>query len=122
MVRFTLAVALGLMPVVLAGQVLASPMGQEGLAQGGDDLFKRVMDALSALAHRIGQAVVELLRMAFPGLSVPEGLVDWIGFLTLLTALLVLVEVTKRLVWYLVVAGWLIVLIRLGVEVAHTLS
>lgn len=70
-------------------------------------------------AHWAGELIVALLNTMLP-LQTPESLVNPIGFLTLLTVFLVVAEVAKKITWLVVVVGWLLIIIRIGLEVAQT--
>ena len=46
-------------------------------------------------------------------MTVPDELVDPIGLLAILTIFLAAATIAKRLVWIVVIAGWVLILIRL---------
>lgn len=48
----------------------------------------------------------------------PDGLSDPLGILVLLTAFMAVAEVAKRVTWFLVVAGWVLIFIRMGMIIA----
>lgn len=68
------------------------------------------------LAHWIGQGIVALVEHIVP-LQTPAQLVDPIGYLALLTLLLLVSEVAKKLVWGVVVVGWVLIGIRIALEI-----
>lgn len=68
------------------------------------------------LAHWVGGVIVGLVEDIVP-LQTPAQLVDPIGYLTLLTVLLLVSEIAKKLVWGVVVVGWVLIGIRIGLEI-----
>ena len=68
------------------------------------------------LAHWIGALIVHLVESIVP-LQTPAQLVDPIGYLALLTVLLLVAQIAKKLVWYVVVVGWLLIGIRVLLEI-----
>lgn len=70
-------------------------------------------------AHWIGGLMVNLLQDFFP-LHDPEKLVDPIGYLVLLTAFLIVAEIAKKIVWLVVVVGWLLIIVRIVLEASQT--
>jgi hypothetical protein len=56
--------------------------------------------------------IVHLLAQVLPTTRVPTDLVDPIGYLALLTAFLVLVQVAKKVAWILVIVAWALILVR----------
>ena len=68
------------------------------------------------LAHWIGGMIVNLVESIVP-LQTPAQLVDPIGYLTLLTILLLVAQIAKKLVWGVVVVGWVLIGIRVLLEI-----
>jgi hypothetical protein len=62
--------------------------------------------------------VVYLLGRVLPTAKVPTDLIDPIGYLAILTVFLILVQVAKKVAWIVVVAGWVLIVIRLFLGVA----
>jgi hypothetical protein len=48
---------------------------------------------------------------------VPESLVSSIGLLAVLSVLLGVAEVAKKVVWAIVIAGWVLVIVRIAIVV-----
>lgn len=63
-------------------------------------------------AHWIGGLIVNFLQDFFP-LQEPEKLVDPVGYLVLLTLFLIVAEIAKKIVWLVVVVGWLLIIVRI---------
>lgn len=98
-------------------------IGLVGQAGGGSDglrsFFDQVLTFLYTAAHWLGQ-VVENIVQAIVGYALPTDLIDPIGFLILLTIFLAISEIAKRLAWVIVVAGWVLIVIRIVLEVLRT--
>lgn len=76
------------------------------------EILSAVLTFLYSLAHYVGMLVVHLLAQVLPTARVPSDLVDPIGYLALLTAFLVLVQVAKKVAWILVIVAWALILVR----------
>lgn len=82
------------------------------------EILNAVLTFLYSLAHYIGMLAVYLLGRVLPTARVPADLVDPIGYLAILTAFLILVQVAKKVAWVVVVAGWVLISIRIFLGVA----
>lgn len=67
-------------------------------------------------AHWLGGLIVKLVEEIVP-LQTPGQLVDPIGYLALLTILLLVAQIAKKLVWGIVVVGWILIGIRIVLEI-----
>jgi hypothetical protein len=76
------------------------------------EILSAVLTFLYSLAHYVGMLVIYLLTQVLPTAKVPTDLVDPIGYLALLTAFLILVQVAKKIAWILVILGWALILVR----------
>lgn len=76
------------------------------------EILSAVLTFLYSLAHYVGMLVIYLLAQVLPTAKVPTDLVDPIGYLALLTAFLILVQVAKKIAWILVILGWALILVR----------
>lgn len=70
-------------------------------------------------AHWIGGLIVNFLQDFFP-LQEPEKLVDPVGYLVLLTLFLIVAEIAKKIVWLVVVVGWLLIIVRIVLGAMQT--
>jgi hypothetical protein len=68
------------------------------------------------LAHWLGDLIVGQVSTIVP-LRTPEQLIDPIGYLILLTVLLLVAQIAKKLVWGVVVVGWVLIAIRILLEI-----
>lgn len=78
-------------------------------------LVHNILTFIYFLAHQTGLWVVKILQAAFPRTAFPEGVVDAIGFLSILTLFMFLVSVAaaKKITWIVVCAGWILILVRI---------
>jgi hypothetical protein len=81
-----------------------------------DGLLDQFLAFVYTLAHWVGGVIVERVDSIVP-LQTPGQLVDPIGYLTLLTVLLLVSQVAKKLVWGIVVVGWVLIGIRIVLEI-----
>lgn len=110
-----LVVALVLL--LIAGLALAAqPEGEkkEKPTQDYKGAFNKILEFIYTIAHFIGEGIVNLVRVIVPSATIPGDLTDPIGVLALLTGFLALAEIAKRVTWIVVIAGWLLIGIRLA--------
>jgi hypothetical protein len=77
------------------------------------EILSGVLTFLYSIAHHVGMLVVFLLGQLLPAAKVPADLVDPIGYLALLTAFIILVQVAKKIAWIVIVIGWVLILVRI---------
>jgi hypothetical protein len=77
------------------------------------DILSALLTFLYSIAHYVGMLVVYLLGRILPATKVPSDLVDPLGYLALLTAFLILVQVAKKVAWIIVLAGWILIFVRI---------
>jgi hypothetical protein len=77
------------------------------------DILSAILTFLYSIAHYVGVFVVYLLGRVLPATKVPTDLVDPLGYLALLTAFLILVQVAKKVAWVIVLAGWILIFVRI---------
>lgn len=78
--------------------------------------IEQLLTFFYTLAHWVGGLIVKLVEEIVP-LQTPSQLIDPIGFLTLLTVLLLVAQIAKKLVWGIVVVGWILIGIRIALEI-----
>ncbi len=76
---------------------------------------------IDTLAKLVGGVIVKLVESIVP-LQNSEQLVVPIGYLTLLTVFLLVSEIAKKLVWGVVVVGWVLIGIRIILEILEKQS
>jgi len=77
------------------------------------EILSSILTFLYSIAHYVGMLVVYLLGRVLPTARVPVDLIDPIGYLALLTAFLILVQVAKKVAWIIVLVGWILILVRI---------
>jgi len=82
------------------------------------EILSAVLTFLYSLAHYVGMLVIYLMGQVLPAARVPTDLVDPIGYLALLTVFLILVQVAKKVAWIVVVAGWVLIAVRIFLGIA----
>ena len=81
------------------------------------EILSGLLTYLYSIAHYVGMFVVYLLGRVLPTARVPTDLVDPIGYLALLTAFLILVQVAKKIAWILVIVAWVLIIVRITMGV-----
>ncbi len=92
-----------------------SPLPPDAPPIPPDGFLDQLLAFIYTLAHWAGQVIVKVLDNLLP-LQTPSELVDPIGFLTLLTAFLIVAEVAKKITWLVVVVGWVLIVVRIILE------
>jgi len=78
-------------------------------------LLHNILTFIYFLAHQTGVWIIKVIQAVFPGAAYLGNLADPLGFLFILTVfmLLVGVDVARKIVWIVVVAAWILLLIRI---------
>ena len=71
---------------------------------------------LYTLAHWFGSFVADIISTIL-NYQIPQDLVDPIGILILLTLIMAVAEVAKKLSWLVIVVGWILILLRVILEI-----
>jgi hypothetical protein len=79
------------------------------------DLISQILGLVDVIAQFLGRLAVRGLHFIVPAGAAPPDLAAPIGWLILLTALVALSEVAKKVVWIVVGVGWLLVVLRIVV-------
>jgi hypothetical protein len=87
----------------------------EGAKTSLRSFLDQALTFLYTAAHWSGQFVANIVQ-TIVGYQLSAELIDPIGLLILLTVLLVVSEIAKRLVWIIVLVGWLLIVIRIALE------
>jgi len=87
----------------------------------GGDLGSQLLSFIDSAAYLIGSALAWLIGLVLPG-SVNPSLVKPLGYLGLITLLLLLfnlLEAARKLIWLVVVVGWVLMVARILLEAFH---
>ncbi len=92
---------------------LAQAATQTSGSMSAQDVVDQLLSFIYSLGHLIGEGIVRLVVTILPSMQFPQDLVDPIGLLAILTIFLAIAAIAKKLVWIVVIAGWVLILIRL---------
>jgi hypothetical protein len=84
-----------------------------GVAPMKPDLLTQILGFLSTFARFVGQVIVDLIHNILPSVTTLQALAEPIGYLALLTVFVVLVSAARRIALVILVAGWLLIFVRL---------
>ena len=72
-----------------------------------------IFSPIYAIGHMVGVIVATLIQM-LSGVVLPGTTVDTIGLLTIVTVLLSIAEIAKKIAWGIVTICWAFVMIKIG--------
>lgn len=80
-----------------------------------NEILHHILTFIYFIAHQTGVWVIKLVQSIFPRVVFLESVVDPLGFLVILTVFMLLVgmEVTRKIVWIVVCAAWILLIIRI---------
>lgn len=103
------------------GPAVAEANAKEKVSEELKGPMDKISSYLYTTAHWVGKQVRKGVNDILPEeAQLPDSLVDPIGFLILLTVFLAVAEVAKKITWFLVMAGWLLILVRIGIMIAES--
>ena len=77
------------------------------------EVFNEILTFIYGIAHLIGSGIANVLLFVFPDVEIPLNIIDAIGFLSVLTIFLILVQAAKKVAWIIVIIGWILILVRI---------
>ena len=77
------------------------------------DILTILMTFIYTIGHLIAEKVV-LIIVEISGVAIPPTIVDTIGLLIVLTIFLSLAEVAKKIVWIIIMLGWILIILRIA--------
>ena len=81
---------------------------------GVDSILTQLLQFLHTASDWAGSLVASGIRSILPSLTIPESLASSIGLLAIVSVLLGIAEVAKKAVWAIVIAGWVLVVVRIS--------
>lgn len=90
-----------------------SPSQQLPDTETARDLFSQILGFLYTIAHWLGQGIVNIVQGIIPSLQIPASVVDPIGVLAVVTVIMLIAEVSRKLIWLIIGLGWALIVIRL---------
>ena len=104
----------GVLPVAVIALCSVRAAAADG-STSARSIIDQLLAFLYSSGHLVGQGIMRLVHTILP--SVPtarlDPLIDPVGLLAILTAFLVVVTVARKLAWIVVIAGWVLIVIRL---------
>jgi hypothetical protein len=97
----------------LCPQEPGSILALGGAAPMKPDLLTQIFGFLSTFARFVGQVIVDVVHYILPSVPSLDTLAEPIGYLALLTLFVILVSAARRVALVILVAGWLLIFIRL---------
>ena len=76
------------------------------------DMLTVMMTFIYTIGHLIAEKVVLIIQTT-SGVVIPPTIVDTIGLLIVLTIFLSLADIAKKIVWAIVVLGWILIILRI---------
>jgi hypothetical protein len=80
-------------------------------------ILNQILQFLYTTAHVLGQAILDGIRRILPQAELPADLIDPVGMLAVLTIFVILAGVARKIAWIVVVAGWVLIGIRIALTV-----
>jgi len=77
-----------------------------------EDMLTTILTFIYSIGHWIGEKIVGLIQ-SISGVIIPQGIIDAIGMLVILTIFLGIAEVAKKAIWIIVAVGWVLITIRI---------
>jgi hypothetical protein len=102
--------------------VSLSVVAREVVPEPKEDNISKILAFIDTAARWLGGAIISILELIVK-VTLPEDLVVPIGYLAMLTGVLLLfsfVEAAKRVVWFIVIIGWLLIIVRIIMELIRT--
>ena len=82
-----------------------------------DSVLTMLLQFLQTGSEFAGALVVKGVHFILPSVAIPPSLASSIGLLVIVSVLLGVAEVAKKTVWVIVIAGWVLVVVRMGLLV-----
>jgi len=78
-------------------------------------ILHNILTFIYFLAHQIGLGIIKTVQSIFPRIIFLDSIIDPLGFLVILTLFMFLVgvDVTRKIVWIIVCAAWILLVIRI---------
>jgi hypothetical protein len=76
------------------------------------DFLSLILEFIYTTANFIGQKIIDGILIIFPNTTMLYQLVDPIGILAVLTIILIIAQIAKKVAWIIVGVGWVLILVR----------
>jgi hypothetical protein len=75
-------------------------------------MINYILTFFYSFAHTAGTWIMGMIGNVVPADKIPWHLVDPVGYLAIITLLLILVEIARKVAWVLVAVAWVFLLVR----------
>ncbi len=72
-----------------------------------------VFTLIYSIGHLVGTIVAKAAMMT-SGVMLPDAIIETVGLLTIVTLLLMLSNISRKLTWYIVTICWALIIMRIG--------
>ena len=79
-------------------------------------IFEMILEFFYTLSFWVGEKIVNAIQYLFPTVTTLNQLIEPIGMLAVLTIVLLIAQVAKKIAWIIVAVGWILILIRVVLE------
>jgi hypothetical protein len=89
---------------------------QEALLEqpsGFDEVLAKILQFIHTIASWVGGLIAAIIHSILPSVTIPDDLVQALGFMAILTIFLVIMQIAKKLTWIVVVVGWVLIVARI---------
>ena len=76
------------------------------------DILTYIFTFIYTIGYIIGEKVAYIIQN-ISGVKVPNEITNTIGLLTMLTIFLSLADIAKKIVWMIVIIGWVLIIVRI---------
>ncbi len=76
-------------------------------------ILEHILAFVYSIAHLIGNAFLNIFGTIFPNVNVPAHFADTVGYLTIITAILILFQFARKIAIAIVIIAWGFIVIRL---------
>lgn len=76
------------------------------------DILTYAFTFIYTIGYLIGEKVAYIIQN-ISGVKVPNEITNTIGLLTMLTIFLSLADIAKKIVWMIVIIGWVLIILRI---------
>ena len=115
-----LASALGTIMMAGGSATAAAQDNPPAIGEAERDAFAKILEFLNTIAEWLGQLIVQLIQFIVPNVTLPGSIVETMGILALITILLVMVDLARKLVWVVVGVGWVLIAIRIVMVITQS--
>lgn len=72
-----------------------------------------IFTPIYSIGNLVGRMVAAVI-LIISGITLPDAIIDTVGLLTMITLLLILVNIAKKIAWGIVTICWALVMIKIG--------